>query len=365
MKHSIITTASVLLSAFFMGACVSCGNEEAEEMVPKFSNPIYSLVNGNSSTRVGEADPWVYRHTDGYYYYTASYGSTFDQIQIRRAKTIDLLDSKDEAKVATIIKPKTGNFEKITTYLWAPELHYIDGRFYIYFAASREEDKWRLRPYILECEGQDPIHNKWIERGMIQRSEDDIYSFKAFSLDSTVFENKGQLYYVWAEKVSVGIGISNLYIAKMESPTKLSTEQVLLTTPDYDWERVDIWVNEGPAVIKKDGRIFLTYSASATGECYCMGMLSIGENEDLLDPRAWTKEKKPVLCSDRELGFYGPGHNSFTKLPDGRDVCVFHARTYKEIEGDPLYDPNRHTMLMEVKWDDKGFPIFDYENMIH
>ena len=304
------------------------------------------------------ADPYVYRHEDGSYYFTASVPE-YDKIILRKSDS--LLGLKEAEEVCIWEKHESGDMSK---HIWAPELHYIDGRFYIYFAASREEDKWRLRPYILECEGQDPIHNKWIERGMIQRSEDDIYSFKAFSLDSTVFENKGQLYYVWAEKVSVGIGISNLYIAKMESPTKLSTEQVLLTTPDYDWERVDIWVNEGPAVIKKDGRIFLTYSASATGECYCMGMLSIGENEDLLDPRAWTKEKKPVLCSDRELGFYGPGHNSFTKLPDGRDVCVFHARTYKENEGDPLYDPNRHTMLIEVKWDKDGRPVFDYRNKI-
>ena len=55
-----------------------------------------------------------------------------------------------------------------------------------------------------------------------------------------------------------------------------------------------------------------------------MGMLSIGEDEDLLDPRAWKKEKQPViLSSDREKGFYGPGHNSFVKLPDGTDVCTF------------------------------------------
>ena len=252
----------------------------------------------------------------------------------------------------------------MSKHIWAPELHFLDGKWYIYFAAGMEEDKWRIRPFVLECEGNDPCNDKWIEKGMIQKSDDDIYSFLSFSLDATIFENKGERYYVWAEKVAAGVGISNLYIAKMESPTKLKTAQVLLTTPDYDWERVDIWVNEGPAVLKHDGKIFLTYSASATGECYCLGMLSIGENEDLLDPRAWVKEKKPVLSSDANKGFFGPGHNSFTKLPDGSDVCVFHARTYKDIEGDPLYDPNRHTMLMKVEWSKDNTPIFSYENMI-
>ena len=304
------------------------------------------------------ADPYVYRHVDGTYYFTASVPD-YDRIVLRRSNTLTGLKDAEEKTIWT--KHESGDMSK---HIWAPELHYIDGTFYIYFAASREEDKWRLRPYILECLGQDPLNDKWVENGMIQRSDDDIYSFKAFSLDATILENKGEYYYIWAEKVSVGIQISNIYIAKMETPHKLSTAQVLLTTPDYDWERVDIWVNEGPAVLKKNGRIFLTYSASATGECYCLGMLSIDENADLLDPREWKKEKKPVLSSDREKGFYGPGHNSFTQLPDGRDVCVFHARTYSEIEGDPLYDPNRHTMLMEVKWDEAGWPVFDYNNVI-
>lgn len=93
-----------------------------------------------------------------------------------------------------------------------------------------------------------------------------------------------------------------------------------------------------------------------------MGMLSIGVDEDVLDPRAWKKENRPVLCSDRKAGMYGPGHNSFTNLDDGTDVCVYHARTYSEIEGDPLYDPNRHTFLMKLWWDEDGYPVFDYAN---
>lgn len=304
------------------------------------------------------ADPYVYRHTDETYYFTASVPA-YDCIALRKAETLEGLQTAQETVVWT--KHESGEMSK---HIWAPELHYLFGKWYLYFAAGEKDDIWKIRPFVLECMGEDPMTDPWVEKGKMQRSDDDIYSFEAFSLDGTVFENKGSFYYVWAEKVSVGIQISNLYIARMESATKLATAQVLLTTPDYDWERVDIWVNEGPAVIRHDGRIFLTYSASATGECYCMGMLSIDEDGDLLDPRAWKKERRPVLCSDREKGFYGPGHNSFTKLPDGRDVCVYHARTYPEIEGDPLYDPNRHAMLMEVKWNEQGYPVFDYGNKL-
>ena len=304
------------------------------------------------------ADPYVYRHTDGSYYFTASVPA-YDRVVLRRAGS--LMGLKEAEEKTLWVKHESG---EMSQHIWAPELHYLDGKWYIYFAAGEKEDIWKIRPFILECTGQDPMADAWIERGKMRRADEDIYSFEAFSLDATILEHKGERYYIWAEKVSVGIQISNLYIARMESPTKLATAQVLLTTPDYDWERQDIWVNEGPAVLRKNGRIFVTYSASATGACYCMGMLSIGEDEDLLDPRAWKKERYPVLTTDSEIGLYGPGHNSFTTLEDGTTVCVYHARPYEKIEGDPLYDPNRHAMLMRVEWDEKGYPVFDYRNQL-
>ena len=304
------------------------------------------------------ADPYILRADDGSYYFTASVPE-YDRIVLRKSDSIKGL--KDAEEITIWHAHEEG---EMSLHIWAPELHFIEGNWYIYFAASRKDDIWALRPYILKCEGHSPMEDPWTEMGMMQRSDDDIYSFQAFSLDSTIFNNNGKWYYIWAEKVSVGIQISNIYIAEMENPVKLKNSQILLTTPDYEWERRDIWVNEGPAVIKHDGRIFMTYSASATGACYCMGMLSIGEDEDVLDPRAWKKEKMPVLSSDPEKGFYGPGHNCFTKDSEGNDVCVYHARTYREIEGDPLYDPNRHTFAMKVVWDWNGYPVFDYENNI-
>ena len=40
-------------------------------------------------------------------------------------------------------------------------------------------------------------------------------------------------------------------------------------------------------------------------------------------------------------------------------MLVYHARNYKEIVGDPLYDPNRHTFVKELGYNDKGNIIFD------
>ena len=190
----------------------------------------------------------------------------------------------------------------------------------------------------------------------------DPYTFQDFSLDMTVFNHKQKWYCVWAEKVSVGQKISNLYIATMKSPYQLESQQILLSSPDYDWERVGFWVNEGAAFLEHGDKVYLTYSASETGIDYCIGLLSANKNADLLDPQVWKKERFPVLKTDWQKGLLGPGHNSFTKSEDGKkDIMIFHARNYDEIEGNPLHDPNRHVYGIYMEWDDSGRPVFNFD----
>ncbi len=298
------------------------------------------------------ADPYMIRADSGRYYFTASVPE-YDRIVLRAADSLSGIQAAEEVTAWTAHESGI-----MSQHVWAPELHFLFGKWYIYFAASRKDDIWALRPYVLECAGDDPLQGPWIEKGTPVRAEGDDFSFNDFSLDATVFNHRGSWYYIWAEKVNIGKKISNLYIARMKSATELETAQVLLTTPDYDWERVGFWVNEGPAVIKRNGRIFVTYSASETGIAYCMGMLTADENADLLDPGSWKKERYPVLSSSDRCGIYGPGHNSFTVDEAGNDILVYHARTETEIVGDPLYNPNRHTFLMRITWNKEGVPTF-------
>ena len=293
------------------------------------------------------ADPHVYRHTDGYYYMTASVPE-YDRIELRRARTLDGLG---KAEVATVWhKRPTG---AMGGFIWAPEVHFIDGKWYIYFAGGRAEAKFDIRMYALVNHNADPFCGHWREAGQIKMN------FESFTLDSTTFVVKGQRYMSWAQNERDRGPGTSVYIAKMKDPLTLDDKQVIITTPEYGWEKIGHRVNEGPAVLQRNGKVYLTFSASATDHNYCLGLLTADEGADLTDPASWRKSPEPVLKSDETIKQYGPGHNSFTVAEDGKtDVIVYHARTYKEIKGEPLFDPNRHMFVRVVRWGPDGSPLF-------
>ena len=293
------------------------------------------------------ADPWIYKHTDGYYYFTASVPA-YDCIELRRARSIEELGTAEPVVIWR--KHVKG---RMSGHIWAPELHYIDGKWYIYFAAGGSDEyetDWEIRMYVLENDAESPLEPTWVEKGQLRTDLD------SFSLDATSFEHRGVRYLVWAQFKQDD---SNLYIAEMSDPWTIRGEQVLLSKPEYPWEIIGHRVNEGPAVLKKNGKIFISYSASATDSNYCMGLLSALDNSDLLDPNSWTKSPEPVFQTSEESGQYGPGHNCFTISEDGlTDILIYHSRDYKEIVGDPLNDPNRHARAKVLDWNEEGFPVF-------
>lgn len=294
------------------------------------------------------ADPYVYYHKDGYYYFTAS-APEYDRIELRRAWSVKGLA---DAQPLTIWRKHAEG--PMSWHIWAPELHYINGKWFIYFAAGQAEDPWYIRTWILENDSPDPFCGEWKEKGML------ISEWDSFMLDTTVFENNNKWYAVWAQKSKERTENSCLYIAEMITPYTLKTPQTLLTRPEYDWECRGFKVNEGASVLKRNGKIFITYSASATDATYCMGMLVADEKADLLDAKNWKKLDKPVFVTDEKAGIYGPGHNSFTTSRDGKqDYLIYHARPYAEVDlAFALYDPNRHTWVKRIRYDENGYPVF-------
>ena len=307
------------------------------------------------------ADPYVVRGEDGTYYFTASYpayGSVdkgYDRIILRSSDTVAGLSDAEEKTVWTA--HPSGIMAK---HIWAPEMHCIGGTWYIFFAAGASSNVWAIRPYVLKCDG-DPMTGNWTECGQMQASAGDTESFAGFSLDMTYFENGGRHYVIWAEIK----GDSSLFMAESDpaEPWELISKPILLTKPEYDWEKVNNRVNEGPAVIKNGGKVYVFFSASGTGSEYCVGRLEANEDADLMNTKNWKKITSPVLSTADLSDESGPGHNSFVVDEYGNTLIVYHARPMSHIDGkcgsyskDPLYDPCRHTRIRQIYFDPAGVP---------
>lgn len=305
--------------------------------VPAFDNPIAAQ----------RADPWVCRSDDGTYYLVATVPE-YDRIVIRKASSINGL--KGALEKTLWIKHEQG---VMGHHIWAPELHRIDGTWYIYFAAGEAENIWNIRMWVLSNPSEDPIEGNWKEEGRIRTD------IESFSLDATTFEREGRRYLLWAQNVRGGEHGTALVLSEMRDPLTLMGPEVVITEPEFSWEQMKYHVNEGPAVISRNGKIFVTYSASATNHNYCMGLLWIDETADLLEASQWHKSPGPVFYTNEEVNRYGPGHNSFTTAEDGETVVMFyHARDYNEIKGHELSDPNRATRARMIHWTESGFPDF-------
>lgn len=295
------------------------------------------------------ADPHLSRH-HGQYLFTASVPQ-YDRIELRRAAS--LAELPDARPVTLWRKPDCGPCSEL---IWAPELNRVQGQWVIYFAAapSREirNGLFQHRMYAIASSAADPMRGDWQLLGAVDSGLD------SFCLDATHFRHQGRDHYLWAQKDPDIPGNSNLYLAPLASATRLAGPPVRLSVPEFDWECRGFSVNEGPSVLKGHGRIFISYSASATDENYAMGLLWAREDADLLDPTSWHKSPTPVMASSPAHRIYGPGHNSFCEGEDGRTLLVYHARTYTEIVGDPLWNPDRHSFVKALGWTEAGWPVF-------
>jgi GH43 family beta-xylosidase len=309
-----------------------------------------SLVTFTNPLLPSGADPYSY-YKDGYYYYTHTQGNA---ITIWKTKNLAHLKM---AERKTIFTPPEGT--SYSKQIWAPEIHFIDNRWYAYFAADNGNNTFH-RMYVLENPSPDPMKGEWFFKGKISDDSD------KWAIDGDVFIYRKQLYFVWSGWEGDQNGQQNIYIAKMKNPWTIESKRVLISSSTYDWEMngdlndpqnpPHVNVNEGPQALQHGKKLFIIYSASGCWtDFYALGLLSFAGKKNLLQAKKWKKNPEPVFKQSKENGVYAPGHNSFFKSPNGKEDWILYHANSKPGQGCGRY---RSPRTQKFTWNKDGTPNF-------
>ncbi|MGA9800066.1 MAG: glycoside hydrolase family 43 protein [Terriglobales bacterium] len=298
-------------------------------------------------------DPWV-TYKDGYYYYTNS-----TQNNLTLWKTRSVVDLKNATRKVVWTPPATGPYSHD---IWAPEIHFLDGKWYIYFAADAGTNQTH-RLWVVENASPDPLAGEWTFKGKVADASD------RWAIDGSVFEDQGKLYLIWSGWEGDTNGTQSIYIARMKNPWTVESARTRVSTPEYPWEKVGdvdqkkqpgdpphIDVNEGPEILQHGDKIFLIYSASACWtDYYELGMLTAISGTDLLDPSSWKKSPQAVFQFAPENGVYATGHNSFFQSRDGKESWILYHANSESGQG---CGPRRSPRAQPFTWKSDGTPDF-------
>lgn len=295
------------------------------------------------------ADPWVTKQDGNYYFCFA--GGKDDEKFITVSKSSSLVQPGKRKKV--FVTPKTGwNL----TNIWAPELHFYKGRWYIYYAAGKSGPPYLYqRTGVLESVTNDP-KGEYVDKGVLLTGKDPAdYTGAIWAIDLTLLQIEDQLFGVWSgweKNMESHKTPQYLYIAKMDNPYTISSERVKISSPEEDWETGGpLNLNEGPQVLKHDGDIFIIYSTreSWTPQ-YRLGQLKLKRGSDPMKPDNWVK-KGPVFIGNEVI--HGVGHASFTTSPDDTESWIIY---HSKVSTKPGW--NRNVRTQQFFWDKNGDPVF-------
>jgi GH43 family beta-xylosidase len=277
------------------------------------------------------ADPWILRH-EGIWF---SLQAVERSLQLRAAA--NLWELGETEPVIIWQAPQNGPFSHD---LWAPEMHWLDGRWFLYLAADDGSNE-NHRMWVLEAETNNPF-GIWRPQGMLETG--------GWAIDGTVLEADGRRYFVWSGWPGHANEQQNLYISEMRNPWELTGARVSLTEPTEPWERVALPLCEGPQILRHGRRTFVVYSASGSWTPdYCLGLLC-NDDGKFMDPHSWCK-RGPVFTRTDQV--WGVGHCCFAKHPSAGDLMFYHAKTKRA----PGWD-DRNVRVQSFGWTSDGFPCF-------
>jgi GH43 family beta-xylosidase len=339
MNRTILLTAAAIVLAAAVtiaGVVMIKGGARYEQL-----NASYNGHGGtfkNTLAEIDTPDPSIV-YMDGFYYMTFTHNGA--DIMVMKSRTLDF----KQAQRKVVWYPPVGAMYSAN--LWAPEIQFIRGKWYIYFAADDGRNE-NHRMYALQADTEDPM-GTYTFKGQITDETN------KWAIDGLVLEREEKLYFVWSGwEGDVNIA-QNTYIAPMSDPLTISGPRVLISEPKLEWERAGgpPYINEGHSVLRKDGRVFIVYSgAGSWTPFYSLGMLTLETGADPLNAADWKKSEEPILAMSAEAGVYGPGHNTFVTSPDGKeDWIVYHATS-------GIHDGwnNRKARAQRIEWSEEGTP---------
>lgn len=296
------------------------------------------------------ADPYSF-YKDGFYYYTHTTGN---RIELWKSKSLEGLKT---AEHKTIWKaPETGAYSRN---IWAPEVLFMQGKWYAYFAADDGKNE-NHRMYVLENASEDPLKGEWVFKGQIADPTN------KWAIDGDVASINGKLYMIWSGWEGDTNGKQEIFIARLKNPWTVDGKRVKISTPTLPWEmngdlnnpndppHVD--VNEGPQFLIHGDKVFIIYSASGCWtDFYALGMLSANLKADLVQPSNWKKHPKTVFEKSVQNSVYAPGHNSFFKSPNGKEDWILYHANDKPGQGCGGF---RSPRAQKFTWNDDGTPHF-------
>jgi GH43 family beta-xylosidase len=332
-----------LLSAAIFLSIISCNKNPVS---PPVINPPGITPADTSFTNpllTNAADPWVIQK-DTNYYYTNTFGNRLALYKTSKMSRLNF------APLTTIwTPPGTGASGDI----WAPELHFLQNKWYVYFAADTGNVNSTHRIYVLENASADPTTGTWDFKGKVSDPSN------KWAIDATELEYNGNSYLIWSGWQGNVDGEQDIFIAQLSNPWTISGNRALISAPTFAWEKNGSppIVNEGPEILKNpQGKIFLTYSASGCWtDDYSIGLLSLRSGGDPMNPADWTKSPTPVFVKSAANNAYGPGHNGFFKSRDGsEDWIIYHANSSPN-QG---CGSNRNVRMQRFTWNPDGTPNF-------
>jgi len=288
------------------------------------------------------SDPWVYKK-DSMYYYMHTMGNS-----ISLWKTSEMSELGNTIPVEILRPPAMETSHSRN--LWAPEIHRLNNKWYVYYTAGAGADSTQ-RLWVIENSDADPGSGTWKDMGRIYATDSDFWA-----IDATVLHYEGADYLLWSGRPDLSKQNQNLYIAKMKDPLTLELPTVMISKPELAWE-LNGEVNEGPQVlINPAGRLFIVYSASGCWtDDYALGLLSLKQGGDPLVAGDWSKTNTPVFVQKPENKTFGPGHNAFFKSADNKeDWIIYHANSNS---GDGCTN-KRNVRMQSFSWKADGTPDF-------